>query len=278
MKNLSIFAIIIAALSSCQNLNFAKKDLTSPVISKYKGGVVTAKDVDGEIEKLIAKNPNLKGLTFSQLKTEEKEALIKEIVLNEFIYTESKKRKLDRDQDYKDALKILETEILKQKLFVNLAQEVSKEENLKKNYDEITEKLKNKKDVRISYIALKTENEAKSVYQILSKNPNYFTSFAKKKSIDKEIAAKGGDLGFVIEDALPSEILKQVRVTGKGKISQPILNNGKWVIAKMDDEKPSEILPFDKAKESLAKNLAKKAIEDFLKKSLDEAKIVIELK
>ncbi len=278
MKNLSIFAILIAILSACQNLNFTKKDSSSPIISKYKGGVVTAKDVDGEIEKLIAKNPNLKGLTFTQLKTEEKEALIKEIVLNEFIYTESKKRKLDRDQDYKDALKILETEILKQKLFVNLAQEASKEENLKKNYDEIAEKLKNKKDVRISYITLKTENEAKSIYQILSKNPNYFASLAKKKSIDKEIAAKGGDLGFVIEDALPSEVLKQVRAIGKGKISQPILNNGKWVIAKMNDEKPSEILPFDKAKESLAKNIAKKSIEDFLKKSLDDAQIVIELK
>lgn len=275
---------LILLLSSCQSIasksasNTATNHKSTTIISTYSGGKVTLKDATIELDKLIAKNEKLKGLTFDKLSADQKEAIIKEVVLKEMAYKEAKKRKLDKDEDYQAALKLFETELLKQKLFIKLVEDAKEEKNLKKNYDELAEKLKGKKDIRISYIAVKTQSEAEAIYQSLLKSPASFAAQAKRKSLDKEVAKKGGDLGFIIEDALPAEIVKQARTVAKGQIAKPVQTSGKWVIVKLEDERPAEITPFDKSKDALAQNLAKKAIEDFVSQSLEKAKISILVK
>ena len=280
-----IFLSFSLLLASCQNFNkssdssnSAANDPSKVIVSNYSGGKVTLKDASIELDKLIAKNEKLKGLTFDNLSSDQKEAIIKEVVLKEMAYKEAKKRKLDKDEDYKSALKLFETELLKQKVFIKLIEDAKKEENLKKNYDELAEKLKGKKDIKISYIAVKTQKEAEAIYQILLKYPNAFASQAKRKSVDKEVAKKGGDLGFVIEDALPAEVVKQARTVAKGQIAKPIQTSDKWVIVKLEDERPAQITSFEKSKDALAQNLAKKAIEDFVSQSLEKAKINILVK
>ncbi len=286
-KFLAIFPLIIS-LTSCQNIlgsksasnidNKGLSDQSKTIIATYKSGQVTLQDFNVELEKIIEKNEQLKGVTFEKLSAEQKELVIKEFVIKEIASKEAKKRKLNKDADYKEALKSFESELLKQKLVFALIKEASDEKNVKKNYDEIVLKIKDKKDLKISYIALKNKNEAEAVYQIVSKSPNSFSTQAKKKSVDKETAKKGGDLGFVIEEALPSEVLKQAKLLQKNQISKPFLANEKWLIIKLDDERSAEILPYEKAKEALAQNLAKKAVEDFVNQSLEKAKISILVK
>lgn len=278
---------LILFLSSCQGMLNSKtssndansiNDQSNTIVSTYEGGQVSLKDANQELTKLVAKNEKLKGVTFEKLNPEQKETVIKEVVLKEMAYKEAKKRRLDKDKDYQEALKSFESELLKQKLLFTLAKDASDEKNLRKSYDELAEKLKGKKDIRISYIAVKTQNEAESIYQSLVKSPNSFASQAKRKSIDKEVAKKGGDLGFVVEDVLPADVLKQVKILTKGQLSKPFSTSGKWIIIKLDDERPAEIVPFEKAKDALAQNLAKKAIEDFVSQSMEKAKISILVK
>ena len=278
---------LVLLLSSCQNSHFksASKpssdsdDQSTTIISSYSGGQVTLKDVNFEIEKLVAKNEKLKGLTFDKLNQEQKETLIKEVIIKEIAFKEAKKRKLDRDKDYQEALRNFELELLRQKLIFEIAKEASDEINVKKNYDELVAKLKDKKDIRISYIAVKNLKEAEAIYQILVKYPNSFALQAKRKSLDLEIAKKGGDLGFVMEDSLPPEIVKQIKTINKGQLSKPLqLSNGKWAIIKFVDERPAEILPYEKVKDVLTQNIAKKAIEDFVSQSLKKAKMSILIK
>ena len=278
---------LILALASCQtslnskvssNDGSAANDPYAIVVSTYKGGQVTLKDANNEIAKLTVQNEKLKGLTFDKLSSDQKDAIIKEVVLKEAIYKEGKKRNLNKDKDYQEALKMFETELLKQKLFIALAKEAADEKNVKKNYDQLVEKLKGKKDIKISYITVKTQNEADAIYGSLLKSPASFAAQAKKKSLDKEIAKKGGDLGFVMEDMLPAEVVKQARSVTKGQIAKPVSSSGKWVIVKFEDERPAEITPYEKAKDALAKNLAKKAIEDFASQSIEKAKISVLLK
>ena len=271
--------IISLTLSACQtsfNSKVANKeelvanDPTKKVISTYLGGEVTLKDVNIELEKLIVQN--------DKLSSDQKEAIIKEVVLKEMSYKEAKKRSLNKDKDYQEALKVFETELLKQRLFIALAKEASDEKNVKKNYDELVIKLKDKKDLRISYIIVKTQNEAEAIYQSLLKSPNSFASQAKRKSLDKEVAKKGGDLGFVMEDSLPAEVTKQAKLLTKGQISKPLQVTDKWAVIKLEDSRPAEIAPYEKAKDALAQSLAKKAIEDFLTQSLEKAKISVLVK
>ena len=277
---------LILLLSSCQsitsksanNSTTAADDQSNTIVSTYSGGEVTLKDANYELSRLIAKNDKLKGLTFDKLSQEQKEAVIKEVVLKEMAYKEAKKRNLNKDKDYQEALKSFESELLKQKLLFTLAKEAIEEKNVKKNYDELVAKLKDKKDLRISYIALKTQSEAEGVYQTVIKSPNSFASIARKRSIDKDLAKKGGDLGFIVEDVLPADVLKQAKTLQKGQIAKPFFTNSKWVVIKLDDERPVEILPYEKAKEALAQNLAKKAMEDFSSQSFEKAKISILVK
>lgn len=274
-------------LSACQtSLNSkisVKEELTTndpakKVISTYSDGEIMLKDVNIELEKLIVQNSKLKGLTFYKLSSDQKEAIIKEVVLKEIAYKEAKKRNLNKDKDYQEALKVFETELLKQKLFITLAKEASDEKNVRKNYDELVAKLKDKKDLRISYIIVKTKNEAEALFQTLLKHPNSFTSQAKKKSLDKEIAKKGGDLGFVMEDSLPAEVSRQAKSLAKGQIGKPIQITDKWAVIKLEDSRPAEIVPYEKAKDVLAQSIAKKAIEDFITQSLGKAKISVLVK
>ena len=288
MKNYLTALSLILALSSCQALlnskvsskeDSAANDSSKTIVSTYSSGQVTLKDVNFELEKLVAKNEKLKGLTFDKLSQEQKEAVIKEVIIKEIAFKEAKKRNLDKDKDYQEALKNFESELLKQKLIFALAKEATDEKNVKKNYDELAAKLKDKKDIRISYISVKTAKEAEALYQVLAKYPNSFASQAKKKSLDREVAKKSGDLGFVMEDSLPSEIVKQVKTMNKGQVSKPIqLSNGKWAIIKFEDERPAEISPYEKVKDALAQNLAKKAIEDFVSQSFEKAKMSILVK
>ena len=279
--------LITIFLTSCQtSLNSkvsskeesAANDPSKTVVSTYSGGQITLKDVNVELEKLIIKNDKLKGITFDKLSADQKEAIIKEAVLKEMAYKEAKKRSLNKDKEYQEAIKLFESELLKQKLFVTLAKEAADEKNVKKNYDELVAKLKNKKDLRISYIVVKSQNEAEAIYGSLLKSPNSFAALAKRKSLDKEVGKKGGDLGFVLEDALPAEVVKQARTVAKGGIAKPVQTSGQWAIIKLEDERPAEITPFEKAKDALAQNLAKKAIEDFVSQSFEKAKISILVK
>jgi len=264
---------LILFLESCQNLHDSTSIESSVIVATYKGGQVSLKDVNLKLNLLISKNEKLKGLTFEKLNSEQKEAVIKEIILNEIAYKEAKKRNLDKEKDYQEALKSFESELLKQKLLITIAKEATDENSLRKNYNELVEKLKNKKDLRISYIAVKTQKEVEALYQSVIKVPHSFASLAKKKSLDREVAKKGGDLGFVLEDVLPADVLKQAKALQKGEISKPFTINGKWVLIKLDDERAAEILPFEKVKDALAKNLAKKATKDFVSQSFEKVKV-----
>lgn len=272
---------LILFLPSCHIMpknsisNDTANEQSNQVVATYEDGEVTLQDANQELAKLVATNDKLKNTTFEKLNTDQKQTVIKEIVLQDAVCKEAKKRNLDQDRDYQEALKNLEYQLLQQKLILAITRDVSDEANLRKNYDQLVEKLKDKKDLRISYIALKTESEANALHKKLVRSPKSFAEQAKRKSIDKEIAKKGGDLGFALEDAIPADILKQAKMLTKGQISKPFLTSGKWIIIKLEDERPAEVLTFEKSKSILIQNLAQQSIADFAAQSTEKAKINI---
>ena len=287
MKNkkiiITISSLVIFGIASFATYNFYikssnKGSAEENIVANYKGGYVTANQAQIELNKLAVQNPDLKGITFESLNNDQKEIIIKEIVLKEIAYKEAKKERLNKEKDYKQALKLFETELLKQKLFVKITEDVKKEKNLKKNYDELVKNLKDKQDIRISYIALKTEKEANSLHKILTKYPNSFVKQAKLKSIDKETAKNGGDLDFIIEDALPKEIALHAKQLEKGEISKAFKLADKWVIIKLEDLRPAKIAKFEDAKQALATSLSQKALQDFISESIQDANISIVVK
>lgn len=282
MKNQTkriIPAIILAlAISSCSTPLKSDKEGSNPktVISTYKGGKITFGEASTELNKLIVKNEKLRGITFTDLTKEQKELIIKEVVLKEISLKEAKKNKLHKDDDYKAAVKIFKEELLKQKFYAHLKSEASLDEKVQAHYDKLVKELTGKKDIRIRYILLDSEKVAIKLTKKLSKSPQFFNYQAKKKSLDKETAKKGGDLGFVLESQLPSQIATAAKTLKKGQVySSPISLDEKWVVLKLEDIRDTEISKYDDIKAALGNSLAQQAIKDFASKSLEKAKVNI---
>ncbi|MFT6321600.1 MAG: parvulin-like peptidyl-prolyl isomerase [Granulosicoccus sp.] len=281
ITSISILIVILITLASYKLFSnsdsnvSAQNDPRKITIANFSGGKVTLRESQLELDKLILKNEKLRGLTFDNLNADQKESIIKEIILKKTAYKEAKKRNLDESKNYQEALNLFETELLKQQLYADISAKASELDNVQKNYDQLVKELESKKDLRISYIAVKTQNEADDIFEILAKYPNEFARQAERKSIDKDIAKKGGDLGFVLEDVLPEQILNTAKTLTKGQISQPISLGEKWVIVKLTDQRPAQVAKFEDVKVSLARSLAAKALQDFISKSIEDAKITI---
>lgn len=281
ITSVSAIVLILISITSYKLLGKSdnnSKDPSKIIISNYKGGKVTLRDAQLELDKIIIRNEKLKGLTFNQLTSDQKENIIKEIIIKKIAHKEAKKRNLHKNKQYKEALRLFETEMLKNNLYADIAKKASEEENLKNNYEKLAKDLEDKKDIKISYIALKTEKEANSLHKTLIKYPKSFSKQAKLKSIDKETAKNGGSLDFLIEDAFPKEIVNNAKKLEKGKISKPFELADKWVIIKLEDLRPAKIAKFEDVKQALATSLSQKAMQDFISKSIQDANISIVIK
>ena len=272
-------ALLISSLSlflaSCQNFLSKNSDSSNKILAKYNGGEVTLSEAKTELSKLVAKNNKLQGVVFEEMSLDQQEVIIKEVIIKEVAYNEAKKRDLNDDDDYQNALRIFETELLTQKLFIDFAKEAGQEENLRKYYDDLVEEISGKTESKIRYMSLASKKDADYVVRRLKKFPKSFSYYAKKKSLDKETAKNGGDLGYVLIDKLPKPISDIAKSLKKGQFSKPISLGDKWLLIQLVDEREAVIQSFEDVKDSLAKDLSQKLIKDFTQDSLDEAEISI---
>ena len=274
MKKTFLTLFIAFFTFSCAMLS-QKTTAEKTIVATYNKGKITLAEAQQELDKISSKSEKLKDLQFSNLKKEQQELVIKEIILQKIIYQEAKKQGFKNEKSYTQAVKNFKQEFLKQKLYNHLVSTAKAEKNVQKNYNELLEKSQNKLDFKISYIAIGNEKQAQEIYQKLLKNPSNFAKIAKQSSIDTDTAKKGGNLGFVFEDNLPASLVENLKQLKKHQITKPIAVADSWFIVQLQQSRKAEILPFEKAKEQLAENLAKLAVEDFIEKSLEQAKINI---
>lgn len=281
MKKTSLIIILslIINFTSCQMIGkndpSAAKDPKKIIIASYKGGKISLQDAEDELQKISRQNSNLDNITFEQLNFDQKKSIIQEIILRKLSYKIAKKRKLHKEEDYKKSVKDFKINLLQQKLLLDLYKDIQKEENLQKEYNKLVTDLEGKKDYKIRYIALKTQKEADNLYKKLKRRPKNFIREAKRKSIDKESAKNGGDIGYVLENNLPIAIAKNIKELKKGKISKPMNIGDKWLIVKLEDIRNAKINSFADSKKSLSLALSNKAKKEFVSKILKEAEIDI---
>ena len=95
ITSISAILLILLLVTSYRffgNSSNNSKDPSKIVISNYKGGKVTLRDAQLELDKIIIRNEKLKGLTFIQLTSDQKEISMKEIIIKKIAYKEAKKR------------------------------------------------------------------------------------------------------------------------------------------------------------------------------------------
>lgn len=119
--------------------------------------------------------------------------------------------------------------------------------------------------IRLSqiYIAIpkdaskEAQDKAKSRIDELSKavKTGDFATIAREKSDERETASRGGEVGWLAESQIQTEIRSKVGTLSKGSVTEPIRLADGWYIVKVLDTKVAHTATLDEVKDQLVRLL-----------------------
>jgi peptidyl-prolyl cis-trans isomerase C len=263
-KNLPL--IILAVIAAVQFLyivtgssaDVAKREYGGDVIAKVNGDDIREEEVRERLDFITGGKGA--SIDFNNIDEKGLEALAKEVYVQRLVYSEAIKDGVQNDKDLKNKVASLVSTIYKEKYLEKIAKKEISDENIKKTYDELVAKAKNSKQYKVRHILFKDEASAKTSREKITSGSASFEDVARLDSMDKQSAARGGDLGFIFPEEYVPEFAAAVKQTSKGQISQPVKSEFGWHIIKVEDSKPAEIIEFDQAKPRIEKQLGADAV------------------
>lgn len=191
---------------------------------------------------------------------------VDELVKKEMLYLEAKKRGLDKDKEFQKKL-----EEFKKITLINdlLDKEIEAtptitEDDIRGYYEKNQEDFIINKQIRISHIFVKTEDDLNRIKERIDKGDD-FAKIASEMSVDKASGKVGGDIGFIKKGELAQELEKMIFMMRKGQISSPVQVKEGYRIIKVTDIK-GNVVEFDKVKGLIGQRLiAEKQKESFEK-------------
>lgn len=268
MKNLILVVMIlsIGMVSGC-----AKKS-TVDVVATVNGAPITVTMLETKIEKL----PQY----YQTFAVEHKNEIVNEMIVEELLYSEARKRKLDRDPNIKELIndatkKILISMIVEEE--VKRSTPVS-EDDVKAYYDNNKEKYVVPEMIRASHILTSTEEEAEKAKGELDGGAEFAVVAQEySKDLTKD---RGGDLGYFSKDQMIPEFEKAAFSLNMGQTSGIIKTRFGYHIIKLTDRKPAVYQNFDEVKDaimtSLIRDRQRESFDEFAKKLREKAKISVD--
>ncbi len=195
-----------------------------------------------------------------------------ELIKREVLYEEAKKKGLAKSDEFKKRVeefkKITLINMLLEQEIKGL-QEVTEKE-VKEYYEKNKDQFVKPTEVRLSQIVVKTEEEAKKVYERVDKGED-FAKIAKELSRDDKTKASGGDMGFFKKGQLNPQIENLVFNLRKGQISMPLTLKGDIYIFKVTDIKGNPV-EFEQIKNQLTEQLKAKKQQEWFNNYIEELK------
>ena len=238
MKKILVAFIAVVFVISCS------KDggLKGSYVAKVGGKTLTKEDVQAEMNTV----PDMAKAFFQG--PEGMGRFMDELVKKEMLYLEAQKRGLDKNKDFQKKVEEFKKITLINQLLEKEIEAASKftDKDVKDYYDKHKEDFMVNSQMRLSHILVKTEEDAKRVYERLQKGED-FAKIASDASIDKATAKSGGDIGIFKKGDMRPELEDAAFRLKKGQVSMPIkLKDGIHII-KVIDAKGS-VMEFEKVK------------------------------
>ncbi|KJU85123.1 PpiC-type peptidyl-prolyl cis-trans isomerase [Candidatus Magnetobacterium bavaricum] len=267
MKKQLLLVLVVGALLTtlaCLKApedNVLKKGGT-PIV-KLGQETITSEQLQEELAKLP---PNIKAMFAGK---DGLKRLVDEVRKREILYLEAKKVGLDKEPEFTKKI----NEFKKINLINTLIQKNVQTQNVtvtpeeaKKYYDENQKEFVMPEQVRAVHILVKTEQEAKDLYDKLKKGGDFAAS-AKSVSIDTATADKGGDLGFFSRGQMEPNFDEAVFKLNKGELSKPVKTSFGYHIIKVVDNKEAKTTDFEAVKQMIIQFLTgekqKKAFDTY---------------
>lgn len=193
-----------------------------------------------------------------------REVIVSKLISNELIYQEALKNGIDKKADYQ-----MREELAKRELLVNaFLQDYVKsnpiaESEVKTAYEKFKRELGDK-EYKASHILLGSEAEASEVIAQINKGAD-FAKLAKEKSRDPGSKENSGDLGWFSLSGMVKPFSEAVAKLSKGGLTkEPVQTQFGWHVIKLEDTREMKAPAYDKVKDALQKQLAKRQVEKLL--------------
>lgn len=239
------------------------------VVAKVNGEKIYSSQLEQEYN--IINKQTKQPVPFESLGNTEQEAIIRQYIAQNLLLQNAKEAKIDHDVAVKKQInKILKDAYLKQ--MVESSVTVA---DVQERYNELAQSLEGKEQLTLRHILVESEEEAGKVLKKINKDKSNFASLAKKHSIDKNNADKGGELGDLLSGTMLPEFEEAVFELKKGELSKPVKTVSGWHIILLDNRKPAEAAPFEQVKANLAKELSERLVKEHVNQLVSEADINI---
>ncbi|OBW95850.1 peptidylprolyl isomerase [Gallibacterium salpingitidis] len=238
-----------------------------------------AKDVatvNGKAISDTAVNNIFSALNISKPTTEQRKAIINQLVNRDVLLQEAAKQGLDKKADIKANMQAASEDVLINNL---LQQWINKnqvtEEELTKAYDNIVKGLADSREYKVRHIVVKDEAKAKEILADLKANKISFTDAAKKYSIDTNAATDGGELNWRNGNDFIPDFGNAVKAAKKNVLTGPVKTTAGYHIIQVEDERPVSIPSFEQLRNTLLNNLSQQKIAQYVESLREKAKVQI---
>lgn len=222
---------------------------------------------------LLEQNVNA-NVAQGQRDTPELRQLLKDELINrEILAQESAKLGLDKTAEAKTQLAQMRQTLMVELLLNDLSKKNPVTDvQIKAEYDQRVQALKNEQQYKVALIVTSTEDEAKALIVQINKGES-FEKIAAEKSIDPS-KASGGQVGWV----LPAQILPAISNVmvnlNKGALAvSPIRTQAGWNIIKLEDKRAYQAPGLNEAKNDIRQALQQQQRAELVKRLRDGAKV-----
>jgi peptidyl-prolyl cis-trans isomerase C len=186
---------------------------------------------------------------------EARKALREDLITEEVIAQEAKKKGLDRDPDFITQLDMArQTAMVRAYQIDYIKNHPVSDEELRKEYETVKTQMGDK-EYKAHHILVPTEEEAKDIIAKLKKGAK-FDKLAEEKSLDTGSKSKGGELDWSPAANYVQPFAEALTKLRKGQLTdQPVRTPFGWHVIRLDDVRPLKIPPFEEIKQNLAQRV-----------------------
>lgn len=281
MKNVVITVLAIIAVAESAIILMNKGGMGS------SGGIVVSRDFKGEtlakVDGVEIKDTEIKerldfitqgrssSVDLKAIDNKGIEALSKEAAVQRKILEKAYEKGIQKDDELQDKIKAFIENVYKEKFLETIAKANVTDEKIKKLYDDLVNKAKNSSQYKVRHILLRDEKTANLVREELKTMS--FADAAKKYSLDKPSGVNGGDLGYIFPEEYVVEFADAVRKATPNQVTAPVKTEFGYHLIKVEDSRKAEIIPFEKAKDRLEKQLGSEGVKAFIEELSKDMKV-----
>jgi peptidyl-prolyl cis-trans isomerase C len=234
--------------------------------------MVNGKSVDRAFAEAMAKDRSLMGQGSDEAS---RQIIIEQLIGNELFVQEAVRRGLDKDPDVMVKAEMMRRDLLATAFARSyLSEHPVGDEIVKQEYDRRKTALLGAKEYSVRHILVPDEKTAQEIIALLARGSD-FSALAKEKSLDQGGSRdNGGSLGWISVDGGEKPLIDAVAALEKGAFAaEPVQTRFGWHVARLDDVRDVQILPFDAVKDRLRHRLQQRRLEQ-LERELRETAIV----